>query len=145
MSVERAINNMNAADHTWRAALRQHRLAPPDADFSTRLKDFADACESQQISCDYAAQEGLGWDPMPPARRPPPPELRSDGGRRGPSDLWATFDACWTELGQALEGSSLTTIAQAFGKLGAIAMQLSAAVAKEDAAAAAQVRPAKHG
>ena len=60
MSVERAINNMNAADHTFRSALRQHRLAPPDAGFPRRLKDFADACESQQIACEYAAQEGLG-------------------------------------------------------------------------------------
>jgi hypothetical protein len=71
MSVERAINNMNAADHTLRAALRQHRLAPPDAAFPRRLKDFADACESQQIACDYASQEGLGWEPLPPARRLP--------------------------------------------------------------------------
>jgi hypothetical protein len=63
MSVERAINNMNAADHTFRSALRQHRLAPPDAGFPRRLKDFADACESQQIACEYAAQEGLGWGP----------------------------------------------------------------------------------
>ena len=92
MSVERAINNMNAADHTFRSALRQHRLAPPDAGFPRRLKDFADACESQQIACDYAAQEGLGWEPMPAARRLPPPELRPDSGRRGPAELWAKFD-----------------------------------------------------
>ena len=85
MSVERAINNMNAADHTFRSALRQHRLAPPDAGFPRRLKDFADACESQQIACEYAAQEGLGWEPLPPARRMPPPELRPDSGRRGPA------------------------------------------------------------
>jgi len=58
MSVERAINNMNAADHTWRAALRQHRLAPPDDGFSRRLKDFADACVV--LLRDKAASERLG-------------------------------------------------------------------------------------
>ena len=134
MSVERAINNMNAADHTWRAALRQHRLAPPDAGFSRRLKDFADACESQQISCDYAAQEGLGWEPMPPARRLAPPELRPDSGRRGPAELWETFDTAWDALGTALEGTSLPTVAAAFGELATLARQLCAAVEEEDVA-----------
>ena len=132
MSVERAINNMNAADHTWRAALRQHRLAPPDDGFSRRLKDFADACESQQISCDYAAQEGLGWEPLPPARRQPPPELRADSGRRGPSELWATFDTDWEDLSTSLEGISLHAVARAFGQLATIARDLSVAVAEED-------------
>jgi hypothetical protein len=141
MSVERAINNMNAADHTWRAALRQHRLAPPDDGFSRRLRDFADACESQQISCDYAAQEGLGWEPMPAARRPAPPELRPDSGRRGPSELWAKFDADWEDLGKALEGVSLAAVARAFGELATISRQLATVVAEEDV----QSRRAQHG
>src|SRR5947209_13676348 len=132
MSVERAINNMNAADHTFRSALRQHRLAPPDAAFSRRLKHFADACESQQTACDYAAQEGLGWEPLPPARRPPPPELRADSGRRGPAELWAKFDPAWEDLGKALEGISLPAVARAFGQLATIARDLSVAVAEED-------------
>ena len=134
MSVERAINNMNAADHTFRSALRQHRLAPPDAGFGRRLKDFADACESQQIACEYAAQERLGWEPLPPARRPPPPELRPDSGRRGPKELWATFDIRWEDLSEALEGISLAAIARAFDELATIARQLSASVAEEDIA-----------
>ena len=141
MSVERAINNMNAADHTFRAALRQHRLAPPDDGFSRRLKDFADACESQQIACDYAAQEGLGWEPMPAARRPPPPELRPDSGRRGPAELWATFDTAWEDLNKALEGISLPAVARAFGELATILRQLATAVAEEDARA--RPRPAR--
>ena len=133
MSVERAINNMNAADHTFRAALRQHRVAPPDAGFSRRLKDFADACESEQIACDYAAQEGLGWEPMPAARRLPPPELRPDSGRRGPPGLWASFDTAWDDLSKALEGISLPAVARAFAELGTLLRQLTDAVADEDA------------
>jgi hypothetical protein len=132
MSVERAINNMNAADHTFRAALRQHRLAPPDDGFSRRLKDFADACESEQIACDYAAREGLGWEPMPAARRSPPPELRPDSGRRGPSELWAKFDTAWEDLAKALEGISLPAVARAFDELAIVARELSSAVAEQD-------------
>jgi len=134
VSVQRAINNMNAADHTWRAALRQHRLAPPDVDFAPRLKDFADACESQEISCDYAAQEGLGWEPMPAATRLPPPELRPDSGRRGPPELWAIFDAAWEALGKSLEGISLPAVARAFAELTTVSRQLATVVAEEDAA-----------
>ena len=141
MSVERAINNMNAADHTFRSALRQHRIAPPDAGFSRRLKDFADACESQQIACDYAAKEGLGWEPMPAAKRLPPPELRPDSGRRGPPELWTIFDTAWNDLSKGLEGISLPAVARAFGELAAILWQLSTAVAEEDAGTA----DAEHG
>ena len=141
MSVERAINNMNAADHTFRAALRQHRLAPPDADFPRRLKDFADASESQQIACEYAAAEGLGWEPMPAAKRSPPPELRPDSGRRGPPELWAKFDADWEDLGKALEGVSLAAVARAFGELATISRQLATVVDEEDV----QSRRAQHG
>ena len=133
MSVERAINNMNAADHTFRAALRQHRIAPPDAAFSRRLKDFADACESEQIACDYAAQEGLGWEPMPAAKRLAPPELRPDSGRRGPAELWQQFDTAWEDLGKALEGISLPAVARAFGELATVSRALATAVAEEDA------------
>ena len=133
MSVERAINNMNAADHTFRAALRQHRVAPPDAGFARRLKDFADACESEQIACDYAAQEGLGWEPMPAARRLPPPELRPDSGRRGPPELWTSFDTEWNDLSKALEGLSLPAVARAFAELATLSRQLATAVAEEDA------------
>ena len=141
MSVERAINNMNAADHTFRAALRQHRLAPPDAGFARRLKDFADACESQQIACDYAAKEGLGWEPLPAARRPAPPELRPDSGRRGPSELWEKFDTAWADLNKALEGISLPAIGRAFDDLATVLRDLSTVVAEEDS----QSLRAQHG
>ena len=132
MSVERAINNMNAADRTFRSALRKHRLAPPDSGFSRRLKEFSDACESQQIATDYAAKEGLGWEPMPAASRQPPPELRTDSGRRGPEKLWSQFDLAWEDLGTALEGISLPAISRAFGELATISRELSVAVADED-------------
>src|SRR5436305_15057401 len=85
MSAERAITQLRVSEGRWTSALRQHRLAPPDADFSRRLRDFADACEQQQAAFSYAAQAGLGWDPLPPAAaRRPPSELTPESGRRGP-------------------------------------------------------------
>ena len=125
------------------ARLSRYRALAPDLrgygdsetkplDATRGLRDFADACESQQIACEYAAQEGLGWEPLPPARRLPPPELRPDSGRRGPAELWARFDPAWEDLGKALEGISLPAVARAFGELAIIARDLSAAVAEAD-------------
>ena len=75
------------------------------------------------------------------ARRPAPPELRPDSGRRGPSELWAKFDTDWEDLGKALEGISLPAVARAFGELATVLRQLATAVAEEDA----QLVRAQHG
>jgi hypothetical protein len=132
MSAERAITQLRAAETRWSSALRQHRLAPPDADFSRRLRDFADACEQQQAAYAYAAQAGLGWDPLPPAAaRRPPHELTPESGRRGPEELWEQFDETIDRLNVALQGVSLQAIARVFGELSDIARQLSVAVAEE--------------
>ena len=135
MSADRALTQLRAADTRWSSALRQHRLAPPDEGFSRRLRDFADACEQQQAAYSYAAQAGLGWDPLPAAAaRRPPHELLPDSGRRGPAELWARFDDTIDQLNVALQGVSLLAIARVFGELADIARQLSVAVADQDAA-----------
>jgi len=64
-----------------------------------------------------------------------------DSGRRGPTNLWASFDTAWQDLGKALEGISLPAVARAFGELATISRQLSAAVEEEDRRAAR----AQHG
>jgi hypothetical protein len=137
MSAERAVTQLRAAETRWTSALRQHRLAPPDEGFSRRLRDFADACEQQQTAYAYAAQAGLGWDPLPPAsERRPPAELLPDSGRRGPAELWARFDDAIEQLNTALQGISLQAIARVFGELADVARQLSVAVAEEDSSRA---------
>jgi hypothetical protein len=136
MSAERAITQLRSAETRWTSALRQHRLAPPDADFSRRLRDFADACEQQQAAFSYAAQAGLGWDPLPPASaRRPPYELTPESGRRGPEALWEQFDETIDRLNIALQGVSLQAIARVFGELSEISRQLATAVTEEDAGA----------
>lgn len=74
----------------------------------------------------------MDGSPSLPLGRPPPPELRADSGRRGPTELWETFDVAWEDLSKALEGISLPAVARAFGELATIARQMSAAVAEDD-------------
>ena len=135
MSADQAVSKLRAADTQYRQALKQHRLAPPDEGFPRRLKDFADACEQQQAAYRYAADNGLAWDPLPPASaRRPPAELLPDSGRRGPEELWDRFDLAIEDLNRAFEGISLNAIARVFGELSDITRQLSAAVTELDAA-----------
>jgi len=133
-SVNEAISQLRVAEHSWNTALAQHRLAPPDAGYARRLRDLADACEQQQIAYGSAAAAGLGWTPLPPAkRRTPPHELRPDSGRRGPAGLWEKFDLAIDDLGRALEGISLPAIARAFGELSETARALSKTVDQAEA------------
>jgi hypothetical protein len=133
MTLDRAMNQLRVAEGSFQHAIKQHRTAPPDPGYPRRLRDLADACEQQQIAYDYAAkQEGLGWTPLAPAKRPAPHELSPESGRPGPPELWQEFDQAIEDLSRSLEGISIPAIARAFGELSGAARSLSVAVAVAD-------------
>jgi len=139
MSVDNAITELRIAEDRWNSALRDHRLAPPDAGYPRRLRNFAEACEQQQTAYAHAAAAGLAWAPLSASEvLEPPPELSADSGRRGPSELWARFDTAMQEFRNALTGISLISISHAFRELSEIARALSRAIAEQDDAAAAK-------
>jgi len=141
MSVDNAVTELRIAQDRWESALRAHLLAPPDAGYARRLRNFAEACEQQQTAYAHAAAAGLAWTPVPASETPEaPPELSPDSGRRGPPELWARFDSAIEDFGRALEGISLASISHAFGELGEILRALSRAVAEQDAVAQAAER-----
>ena len=117
----------------WRAALRGHALAPPDAGFSARIAELAAAARRRAEACEAAHRDGFEW---PPARggASPPYELRPGTGRRGPEKLWARFDESVTELDRVSEGRSLRAVARAYTELADAAARLAAAVEREDRA-----------
>ncbi|WP_249011255.1 hypothetical protein [Conexibacter sp. DBS9H8] len=142
MTLDRAMTQLRVAEASWQNALKQHRTAPPDAGYPRRLRELADACEQQQIAYDYAATQGLGWKPLPPAKRPAPHELSPESGRPGPPETWQEFDQAIEDLSRAFEGISVAAIARAFGELSRIARALSAAVADHGSEQARGRRPA---
>jgi hypothetical protein len=121
------------ARETWRAALRGHVLAPPDAGFSARLAALAAAASQRAAACEAAYADGFEW---PPARggAKPPYELQPGSGRRGPAELWERFDEAVAELDRVSEGRSLRAVARAYAELGDVADQLALAVEREDRA-----------
>jgi hypothetical protein len=123
------------ASHGWADAMRAHKLAPPDAGFSARLRALGEAAANEQVAWEHAHAAGLLWRPVPGAETAEPPyELRPGSGRRGPGDLWQRFDAAVAELNRAITGSSAADVADAFGEIAAAAVALADAVAREDEA-----------
>jgi hypothetical protein len=121
----------------WAAAMRAHKLAPPDPGFAGRLRMLAEAAEREQAAWENAHAAGLLWRPIPGAERAEPPyELRPGTGRRGPAELWARFDAAVAALNRAIAGSDAAAVSDAFGEMSRAAGSLADAVAREDAAAA---------
>jgi hypothetical protein len=132
---------MRAVRHArdgWAAAMRAHKLAPPDAGFAGRLRDLSEAAATEQVTWEHAHAAGLLWRPVPGAENALPPyELRPATGRRGPTELWERFDAAVAALNRAITGSNAAEVADAFGDVADIAGALADAVDRYEAAARA--------
>lgn len=115
----------------WRAALREHVLAPPDAGFSARLANLAAAAEQRAAACAAAYKDGFEW-PAARGGAKPPYELQPGSGRRGPENLWARFDEAVAELDRVSEGRSIRAVGHAYAELAEVASELAHAVERED-------------
>jgi hypothetical protein len=135
---------MRAVRHAsdgWAEAMRAHKLAPPDAGFSQRLRNLAEAAGNEQDAWEHAHGAGLLWRPVPGAENAEPPyELRPGTGRRGPAPLGERVDAAGRTLHHAITGSSAATVADAFGEFAEAAAALADALGSEDDAAQAQAQ-----
>jgi hypothetical protein len=135
------LDRFERAEDQWGAAMRAHRLAPPDLAFASRLRALGDAAAAEAAVCRDAAQLGLAWRPIPGAENAEPPyELRPGTGRRGPSELWEAFDTAVARFNHANAGTDAAAVADAYTKVSAAALGLAAAVEAEDRAAARRAR-----
>lgn len=135
LNPERAqiLRAVRQASNAWADAMRAHKLAPPDAGFSARLRALATAAENEQVTWEHAHAAGLHWRPVPGAEQAQPPyELRAGTGRRGPEELWQRFDGAVARLNGAIAGTSAAEVADAFGEMATAAAALADAVAQKD-------------
>jgi hypothetical protein len=121
------------ARRSWREALRDHVMAPPDAGFSARLAALASAASQRAAACQAAADDGFEW-PAARGGAKPPYEVQPGSGRRGPDKLWTRFDEAVAELDRVSEGRSMRAVGRAYAELSEIASQLARAVEREDRA-----------
>ncbi len=128
----RAQTAFREAQEAWRSALTAHRLAPPDAGFSTRLGALAAAARAEADACRAADAAGFEWPPHRASSSKPPWELQPRSGRRGPGGLWRRFDAAVAELNRAAAGTDLIDVAAAYEELADAVRRLAEAVESED-------------
>jgi hypothetical protein len=119
------------AREVWRAALREHVEAPPDAGFSGRIANLAAAAAKRAAACEAAHADGFEW-PAARGGAEPPYELRPGTGRRGPAALWKRFDEAVDELDKVSEGRSMRAVGRAYAELAEVAAELAKAVERED-------------
>ena len=62
------MRRVRQASDGWAAAMRAHKLAPPDAGFAQRLRTLADAASVEQVAWEHANAAGLMWRPVPGRR-----------------------------------------------------------------------------
>lgn len=117
-----AIEQLRKADERWASALRGF-----DA-FPVRLRTLAEAANNRSRALMLAELANITWIPRPGASNVRLAyELEEASGRPGPKAKWARFDGAVKEMGLALEGDSITAVAQAFGELSMIAGELAEA------------------
>ena len=131
-----------ATQERWRQAISAHRMAPPDAGFSARLADLAEAARAEAAICRRAEAAGFEWPPHKSTGRQPY-ELRPGTGRRGPDALWRRFDAAVHELNRAGAGTDLIEVARAHEDLAQVAGELAVEVQRQDRASGLLPRPSR--
>jgi hypothetical protein len=130
---ERVVRLVRHAGVSWAEAIRSHKLAPPDDGFASRLERLSEAATAEQIAWQQAHAAGMRWNAVAGAAGSEPPyELRSGTGRRGPEDLWVSFDAAVSEMNRAISGTDALAVASAFGGVAEAAAELAHAIAAED-------------
>ena len=122
---EHAWTSVSEARASWAGAMRAHQQAPPDPGFRDRLRALAEAAAAMRDAHSRALDAGLAWRPVADSERARPPyELRPGTGRRGPTDLWARFDAAVQQLNEAGAGDNLSDVVDAYAAVAQAASTL---------------------
>ena len=109
--------------------MRAHEQAPPDPGFRDRLRALADAAAAMRDAHAQVLQAGLAWRPIADSERARPPyELRPGTGRRGPTELWARFDAGVEQLNHAGAGDNLADVVDAYAAVARAGSELADAL-----------------
>ncbi len=122
-----AIEQLRKADQRWNAAVQAFDPYPK------RLRTLAEAAKARSRALTLADLANITQKPRAGASnlRALAYELSGPSGRPGPETVWKRFDRAVKDLGVALEGGSITAIAQAFDQLSIIANELADACGAE--------------
>ncbi len=104
------------ADDNLNAAFNASALAPPSTGYVDRLRAIADAFEHLASTLSHAGRTtATSWaarDDWGPGTLPY--EVRPGGNRPSRDGLWDGFDQASARLGEAMHGTDILAVAQAF-------------------------------
>jgi len=121
---------MALANSEWSNALLHSEMAPPDAWFAARISLIAKAAARRAAALEQLAED-MSWAPIPGARDMAlSHELRPGANRPGPPELWAEFDVAVSQLGLAMEGTSVAAVQALTEQLALVMHELAVAVEK---------------
>jgi hypothetical protein len=120
VSSQDALEQLRRSDQRWDAAIRAFDPYP------ARLRALAQAAEFRSRALTMAHLANITQKPRAGASnlQSLAHELSAASNRPGPKAAWRRFDQAVTDLGAALEGGSITALAQAFESLSTITSEL---------------------
>lgn len=110
---------LKVTDNEWQRALADSAMAPPDANFVTRIRTIAEAAARKAAALENLDEEPGAWWRLQkgPSHMRLSYELRPGGNRPGPAELWARFDRRVEELTDAMESHSVPAERVALARL----------------------------
>jgi hypothetical protein len=142
---EQILGDFREGMASWAGAVQAHKQAPPDLGFAVRLAALAHGASEAARVCRSADAAGFEWPPARKADSEPPYELRPGTGRRGPEELWQSFDQTITRLSTVAAGTDMLEVARAYQELAAVAGEIAQAVEAEDQASEPRPRARARG
>lgn len=127
VSTQDALEQLRKADQRWNAAIRAFDPYP------VRLRTLADAAKARSRALTLADLANITQKPRAGASnlRILAHDLGATSDRPGPKSLWQRFDRAVKDLGVALEGGSITAVAQAFDQLSTVTNELADACERD--------------
>jgi hypothetical protein len=120
VNLSTTIDRVRAADTALLAALTASHRAPPDQNFSKRLRALGTAAALEAGALEYAVLSEVAKKPALADVPPLPYELTPQASRPGPPQLWDRFDEAAEAWAKAMRGTSVAPLATAFRGMAAV-------------------------
>ncbi len=99
----------------YEEAINASALAPPSPGYVDRIRAIAESCEHMAATMLNASEAaGVRWRSKTDMAELLPYELKRDGNRPGPAEMWEEFDAAFERLSITATGTDIVAVAHVF-------------------------------
>ena len=99
----------------YEEAITASAYAPPSPGYVDRIRAVAESCEHMAATMLNASEAaGVRWRSKTDMAELLPYELKRDGNRPGPAEMWEEFDAAFERLSITATGTDIVAVAYVF-------------------------------